>query len=988
MKTHIFTQKFIWITFLFILYSNSILAQQISVTGTVIGTDDEPIIGVSILVKGTTQGVITDLNGNYTINTNSDATLVFSYVGCITQEVAIAGRKKINITLVEDSKALDEVVVIGYAVGNKRSVSGAVDRVTAKDMNLGYIATPIDAIRGKVPGMVISQDGGNVNAEPTVRIRGTSSLSGGNDPLVIIDGVFGSLEMLNTIAAQDIEEVTVLKDASETAQYGSRGAAGVIVVTTAKGKEGVSNITYNGQFGISHAYKQLQMLSPDEWRHVNQTLFSGVGKDLGASTNWMDWVQNSVYTQNNHTVSLTQATKKGSMRATFGINDRTGSVRNTGNTTYYGRFNSNLHGLNNKLSLEFNLSAIYRESKPGSNVWSSAAVYNPTYPSERNPETGIWDIDNNVSSMVVHPGEIMEYDLKNESTRINASARATYKIIDGLSLSAFGSFMYVNANNKAYYPNDVYAYRGNRGRAQVSNRHGKDWMGNIQANYSKEFNKHAINALALVEGQSYYTFNSSVYTEGFDTNYFKYNNLAAGALLSYGNASSGAQKNTLLSYMARLNYMFDNKYVITVNARTDGSSKLGANHKWGFFPSASAAWIISNEEFMKKQKIFSTLKLRAGAGYGVTGNQDAISPLNSLQVLSPNGISSYNNQSVVTYAVASNANPDLKWETKYTFDIGLDFTMFNGRLRGTMDYFHSTTKDLLYTYNVSVPPFTYPTLLANMGEMVNKGFEFSISGEVIKNKKWGLNLSGNVSFLKNKLISLSGAYNGEALTTTDWVVVSSAGGSGLTANTAVTYMAEGYPVGIFRLPVHDGFNQASDGKKTYKFKDLDGDGTIDHSDSGDREILGQVVPKVNMNLNAQLRYKQFDLSVQFNGAFGHKIYNATHLNYNNLNLFPSYNVLKTAPDLGIYDIVHTSYWLEKGDYVNIEYITLGYNIPTKVFKVFSNARIALSCNNVATITGYSGLTPMINSASFQGGVDSRNIYPINRTYTIQLILSF
>lgn len=310
MKTHIFTQKFIWITFLFILYSNSILAQQISVTGTVIGTDDEPIIGVSILVKGTTQGVITDLNGNYTINTNSDATLVFSYVGCITQEVAIAGRKKINITLVEDSKALDEVVVIGYAVGNKRSVSGAVDRVTAKDMNLGYIATPIDAIRGKVPGMVISQDGGNVNAEPTVRIRGTSSLSGGNDPLVIIDGVFGSLEMLNTIAAQDIEEVTVLKDASETAQYGSRGAAGVIVVTTAKGKEGVSNITYNGQFGISHAYKQLQMLSPDEWRHVNQTLFSGVGKDLGASTNWMDWVQNSVYTQNNHTVSLTQANKK------------------------------------------------------------------------------------------------------------------------------------------------------------------------------------------------------------------------------------------------------------------------------------------------------------------------------------------------------------------------------------------------------------------------------------------------------------------------------------------------------------------------------------------------------------------------------------------------------------------------------------------------------------------------------------------------------
>ena len=439
--------------------------------------------------------------------------------------------------------------------------------------------------------------------------------------------------------------------------------------------------------------------------------------------------------------------------------------------------------------------------------------------------------------------------------------------------------------------------------------------------------------------------------------------------------------------MARLNYMFDNRYVITVNARTDGSSKLGADNKWGFFPSASAAWLISNEGFMKNQHVVNNLKLRVG--YGVTGNQDAISPYNSLKLMTPNGTTTYNGATVVTYALDSNPNPDLKWETKYTFDAGIDFAMWKSRFSGTFDIYRSTTKDLLYTYTVPVPPFAYSTLLANMGTMTNNGVELSLRGAVIEKKDWGLTLGGNVAYNANKLVSLSGTYQGQELTTAKYIAKGSASCNGLTSNTNVVYMTEGQPINIFRLPVHDGFNEEANGHKTYKVKDVNGDGGITLDDEGDREQLGQATPKVTASFNAQLRFKNWDLSTQLNGAFGHMIYNFQSLRLSNLSAFPTYNVLKTAPAFGVYNAQHTSYWLEHGDYVNIEYITIGYNLPASKLnlKYIKNLRVALSCNNVATITGYSGMTPMLNGHSLGGGID-QNVFPILRTYTAQLSLKF
>ena len=962
-------------------------AQTKNLSGTVKGEDGQPIAGVAVLIKGTTTGASTDLDGRYSFKySQSNPTLQISCIGYETLEFPVNGKSVIDIVLKEETTALEETVVVGYAVGNKRTITGAIERVTAENMNTGYVSSAVDAINGKVPGLVITQNGGNVTDTPDIRIRGTSSLSGGSTPLVIIDGVFGSVDMLYSLSPEDIQEITVLKDASETAQYGSRGSAGVIVVTTKRGKDGRAEVSYNGQFGISQAVKNLEVLSADEWRATNKNMFSGVGTDMGYNTSWIDWIENKIAFQNNHNLTLSAGNKQSTMLASVGVQDRNGIVRNTGNTNYSARLNATHKALGDKLTLEVNLMGSLRNMDyVDRGIFAGAATYNPTYPSERNKETGWWDYDPNAET-VTHPGDYMDFTRKGEAARVVASGRVSYEIIKGLTASVFGSFNYDNFLSRNYYPYDTKSYRGSRGEANSSYTRNTNSLFNASLNYNREIKKHSINVLGLVEAQKYNYWYNYEKTTGFDTNYFLYNNFQAGSTVKWGDVQSSATDYTLMSYLARVNYMYDNRFVITLNARADGSSKLGTNHKWGFFPSASAAWIISNEKFMKNQTTISNLKIRAG--YGVTGNQDAISPYNSLKLMSPNGTTVYNGSTVTTYALGSNPNPDLKWETKYTFDAGIDFALWQGRFSGALDVYFSRTKDLLYTYKVPVPPFVYTDLLANMGEMTNNGVELSLRGAVIQKKDWGLNLTGNFAYNKNELVSLSGTYQGQDLTTSKYIAVASADCNGLTSNTNVVYMTEGYPINIFRLPVHDGFNVDEQGHKTYKFKDVTGDGNITLDDEGDREYFGQATPKVTANLGAQLRFKQFDLAVQFNGAFGHMIYNFQGLRLSSLGAFPTYNVLKTAPELGVYNAQHTSYWLEKGDYVNIQYITLGYNLPVKKdAKYLKGFRAALSCNNVATITGYTGMTPILNNQQIGAGVD-RNIYPVMRTYTLQLSVRF
>ena len=975
----------------------SAFAQSV-VQGTVKDKSGEPLIGATIQIKGQQGGTVTDLDGVWKLSDlKPGQTIVVSYVGFTNKEIKIGQQRKLNIVLEPDKQDLDEVVVLGSAVGTKRTVSGAVARIGKKDMNQAVAPSAADALKGKVSGVVISQSGGDPMGTTNIRVRGTSSLSGGNDPLVIIDGVYGDMTMFNSLQPGDIESMTILKDASETAQYGSRGAAGVIVVTTREGKDGRSSITYNGTFGVNKVFKNIEMLSADAYRATAKSM-GLTFDDLGGNTNWLDEIERSTGITQNHNLAFSGGNDNGNYRASLGFIQKQGAIRNSDMRNYTAKLDAQQLAFNKKLKLEMGVMGSEYEGKQQydmQKIFYSAASYNPTYPNTKNATTGKWDEDM-LANEIFNPLGQLEIDNRYSVGVVMAHGKATWTIVDGLFLSAFGSYTKANIDLKRYIPTDIRQGELNgNGWAYLNSIQRNDLMGNVQLTFTKDFGKHHIDALAVMEGQRYKTFTHMQQAKGFQTNYFKYNNLQAGANVSWGDVTSDSKEYTLSSYMARVNYMFADRYIVTANLRADGSSKLGSGHKWGWFPSASAAWVISKENFMKDVKWVNNFKLRAG--YGVTGNQDAIDPYTSLALYGPNGVTPVNGTNTTTFAVQSNDNPDLKWETKSTFDVGLDLSLFNSRLNITLDWYTSKTKDLLYNYTVPVPPFTYENLLANMGEMSNHGFEIGIRGDIIKTKDFTFNSGLNLSFQSNKLNSLSGNYKGQELTTSEHIQVARINAAGLTQNYGVTYLIEGQPIGVFYLPHCEGIDK--DGK--YIITDLDQNGNVDTGDSGDRQICGQAIPKAYLGWDFTFNYKNWSLAMQFNGAFGHKIFNGTSMTYSDLSNFPTYNVLADAPARGIKNKVISDYWLENGDYVNFEYLQLSYTFNKQQLKTkyIQNIKLGLAVNNVCTITGYSGLTPMINSASLvqqaEGtttygtlGVDDKRIYPLTRTFSFNVGITF
>lgn len=964
-------------------------AQQITVKGTVKDTKGETIPGTNIVVKGTLRGTSTDIDGNYTIGVNKGDTLIFRFIGYKDAAVIVENNPVINVVLEEDVEKLDEVIVIGYATGSKRTISGAVEKVGRKDMNTGVVANPLQAIKGKVAGVNIMKTGGDPTAGSSIRVRGTTSLSGGNDPLVIIDGVFGDLSMLNAIAPSDIESFTVLKDASETAQYGSRGASGVIVVSTAKGKFGTKSISYDGNFGVETVYDNIEMLSGNEYRQVVKNGNYVNALDRGYSTNFIKEMERTAYTQN-HRLSFSGGTESSNYRASIGVIDQKGILKNNSMRNYTAKLDASQKMFNNKLKLDFGMFASRKElsyTNDYQKTFYSAAAYNPTFPNFKN-ENGKWDEDPNANE-VQNPLGRLEIDDKEDNNWLNANLRLTWNILDELSLSAFGSYSNNVKENSTYIPNDIKAGQSNRGNATRSDNKQNILLGNLTLNYKNTIGKHHMDFLVLGEIQKYMYTGFNVGVRGFGTNYFGYNNLAAGADIKWGDAGSYKNDYGIVSFMGRFNYSYDDRYIATINLRGDGSSKLGENEKWGFFPSGSVAWVISRESFLKDVDLLSNLKVRAG--YGVTGNQDAISPFNSLQLMSPSGVTSVDGIPTVTYGYTRNYNPDLKWEKKEMFDVGIDAAFFDNRLTLTADYYTSKTKDLLYNYDVPQPPFVYGTLLANLGEMRNDGVEVSIGGTPVRTGDWEVNVNANFAWQKNKLLSLSGHYMGQDLSAKKYMNLGGMNGAGfIGGNNQIIYQMVGQPLGVFYLPKCDGLVDNGYGEYSYHIVNLDEDPAIDLSDGKDRYVAGQAMPKYYLGGNVSVRWKQFDVSTQLTGAFGHKIYNGTSLTYMNMSQFPTYNVMKEAPKKNIKDQTVTDYWLERGDYVHFDYITLGWTMNTKNMESIKSLRITFSVNNLATITNYSGLSPMINSNTVGGdlGVDDKRFYPLSRTYSLGLSVNF
>lgn len=980
--------KFLLLCLVGMLMAVQSFAQAITVNGIVKDKTGEAVIGANVVVKGTTNGCITDFDGNFSLEANQGDILVVSFVGYQSQELPAS--TNMQIVLKEDAELLDDVIVIGYATGSQRTVSGAIKRVGREEMNAGVVTNPLQAIKGKIAGVNIAKTGGDPTASASIRVRGTTSLSGGNDPLVIIDGVFGDLSMLNAISPADIESFTVLKDASETAQYGSRGASGVIVVTTIKGKNGTKTLSYDGSFGIETVYKNLEMLDANAYRQIVADRGYANAVDMGYSTNFIEAMQQTGYTQN-HRLSFGAGTESSNYRASIGVIDQKGIILDNYMRNYTAKLDASQTMFNDKVKIDFGMFASKVDKRYVNDyqkTFYSAASFNPTFPDFPN-EDGTWPEDPNANETQNPLGRLTIKDVESNSY-INANARITWTVIDGLKLSAFGSYTYNVKENSKYTPTNIKAGMGQNGIAEKYDNKSGVLLGNFTANYKKAFGKHYIDILGLSELQKYTYSGFNAKAKQFGTNFFEYNNLGAGAEVKYGDVGSFLNGYSLASFMGRFNYSYADKYIATVNMRADGSSKLGANNKWGFFPSASLAWVLKEEAFLKNVDVVSNLKIRTG--YGLTGNQDAISAYNSLRLMSPTGVTTINGKPVTTYGINRNENPDLKWEVKRMFDVGIDAGFFEDRLTATLDYYYSKTSDLLYNYAVPVPPFAFNTLLANLGEMENTGVEVAISGTPLKNKDMELNISANFSWQKNKLLSLSGTYMGQKLNAKEFMNLGGMNGAGfIGGNNQIIYQMVGQPLGVFYLPKCDGIiDMKGNGEYTYHILDIDGQEGIDLSDGKDRYIAGQAIPKFYLGGNVNFRYKQFDIQAQFSGAFGHKIYNGTSLSYMNMSLFPTYNVLTDAPRLNIHDQTVTDYWLERGDYLHIDYVTLGWNLNTQNLKNINSLRVTFSVNNLFTFTNYSGLSPMINSSTVSSslGIDDKQFYPLTRTYSLGLSVNF
>jgi TonB-linked SusC/RagA family outer membrane protein len=878
----------------------------------------------------------------------------------------------------------NSVLTLGYATDSAKNFTGSIEKITGKQIgNKDQISSPIEAMRGRIPGLTVQHGNGSA-ALDAVRLRGTTSLTTGNDPLIIVDGVFGDLSLLESVYPSDIESFTILKDASETSQYGSRGAAGVIEVTTVKGSKGKTRVSYNGSFGIASAYKRLDMLNADGFRSVATDRGISI-LDKGYSTDFQKEIEQTGIQQQHH-IAFSGGNDDGNYRVALGFIDKQGVILHELRRNFTSNMNMSQSLFDGFVKCDLGLFGSIMKNHnlvDYQKTFYSAEAFNPTFPNHKNTESGSWD-QITEASQITNPLAWMEVKDHDANSLLSTHARLTFALPLDFKLAIFGAYTYTDYENSQYLPTSVWAH----GQAYKGNKRTESMLGNAVLTYKKTVGKHYFDALALAELQKdiYSGFCTTV--TNFNTDEFGYNNLQAGALRLWEGTRSYYEDPHLASFMGRLNYTYNDRYLFTLSARTDGSSKFGANHKWGFFPSASAAWVVSNEPFLRGVTAIDNLKIRTG--YGFAGNQNGIDSYTTANLVQPNGVVPIGSTYAVSLANLLNTNHDLKWEVKRTFNAGFDLSLLNGEVLFSFNYYNSKTKDMLYLYDVSVPPFPYNTLLANIGSMRNSGTEISVGFTPIRTNDIDLSINANVSFQHNKLLSLSGEFSGEQISAPEYKAISSLNGAGFHGGyNHIVYQIVGQPLGVFYLPHCTGLKSDGNGGYTYQIADLNNDGKVSIEDGEDRYIAGQAMPKAILGSNISFRYKRIDVALQINGAFGHKIYNGTSLSYMNMNSFPEYNVLRKAPEQNIKDQTATDYWLENGDYVNFDYITVGWRVPLHS-RYFTALRLSLTVNNLATISGYSGLTPMINSSSVNStlGVDDKRNYPLSRTYTIGVNVNF
>ena len=859
--------------------------------------------------------------------------------------------------------------------------------VTADQMNQKQVTNPLEAINGRVAGLTIQKSNNGAAAMNAVRVRGTTSVTGGNDPLIIIDGVFGDLSTLSSIYPSDIESFTVLKDASETAQYGSRGASGVIEVVTKKGAARRATVTYNGSVGVSHVAKNLQLLNATGYRKaVGNT--GDMLIDKGHDTDWQRAIQQTAFLQDHHVAFMGGSDRSG-YRVSLGYMDHDGVIlhdqlRNlTSNMNMHQRMFGDL--LNIEVGMFGNVqkdqTAVYDVQK----TFYSAQAWNPTFGTERNASGG-WD-GFTYANQINHPLALMDSRTNNKTTHLSTHAKLTFTLTPQWTLAVFGAYSHNEVETSQFLPTSIWS----GGKGYRSSAKTESWLGNATLTWDKTFGSHHLNVMGLAEVERDIHTGFYTTTTGFSTNAIGIDAIQSGSVTLWDGTGSYRNAPSIASFMARLSYDYDSRYSLTATMRADGSSKFGDGNKWGYFPSISGSWNIGNEAFLNDVAWLDDLKL--SVGYGLAGNLGAVDSYMTQNLLTPAGIAPVGETLAVTFDELRNANPDLKWEVKHSFNAGVSASLLGNRIIASLDFYTSKTTDMLYLYNVGVPPFSFNKLLDNLGTMRNSGVELAVGFTPLTTRDMELNINANVAYQHNKLLSLSGYYKDywlEAPGEVDLVNLNGAGFHG--GNNHIVYQMVGQPLGVFYLPHCTGLKSDGQGGYVYDIADLDGSGDVDIANGKDRRVCGQAMPKVLLGSNINFRFKQWDVALQVNGAFGHKIYNGTALTYMNMNSLPGYNVLSDATGQNIKDQTATDYWLERGDYIDFDYLTLGWNVPLgrQLARTISRLRLALTVEHLGTITGYSGLTPMINSSSVSGtlGVDDKNVYPVTRSYYLGVTITF
>jgi len=969
------------------LKTQNILYQKQTVSGIITDENGLPLPGASVIEEGTRNGMVTDFDGKYKLTVESSASvIVVSFVGYKEKKV-VASQNVINIQLIPDATDLQEIVVVGYGTTVKKDVTGAVSTIAAKDMNQGAIVNPLQLISGKAAGVNITQIGSEPGSGPSVRIRGIGSLIGGNDPLVVVDGIQGNMDLLNQVPPSEIESIDVLKDASATAVYGSRGAPGVIIVTTKKNKAGRTTLEYTGSTSLDFIPKKLDMLSADQWWQTAQTVGVPSSANHASDTDWYGLLTQTGVTQT-HSLAFGGGTDKFSYRASITAILQDGVVINTGNKKYIGRVQATQTALDDKLKLSFNLTNGINNTDSSignigtaaysSNLITNAYLMRPTDP-VFNPD-GSYFTDPNVFQYLNPYAAAQTVTNEKQEDNLFGSLKADLDLAKGLTFGWFGSWRKTNSSIGYFLPvesTNAYAISQN-GYANIKNEKQNERLMNASLTYKRTFGIHSINALALYEWQNQTYQGNYTQAKGFVSDKTTYNALQLGDLSKVASGDIESYKNdrTLVSFLGRVNYTLLNRYLFTGSFRRDGSSVFGVNNKWGDFPSASVAWQINKESFMGTQNLFNELKLRVG--YGVTGNQQGLLPQNSLSLVGRQGLAYFGGSLITNFGISQNANADLQWETKKQTNIGLDFALLDNRLRGTVDVYDATTDNLLLDYTVPQPPYAYNTIKANVGSISNKGLEVSLAYDLIRTENSTLTLGGNVSFMKNKVLKLSGSINGVPLNT-DYV--------GWGAPNSL--LVEGKPVGAFYPLQHTGVN--SNGVETVL--DRNGDGAIDQGvTSADRYYAGTALPTYTFAFNPTYRYKNFDASMLWRGSGGNKVYNQLNQTLSMLENTGKSNLLQSGVDKGIRTSTYASdVWLEDGSFIRLENVTAGYSFRF-TDKYVDSIRLSLTGNNLLLITDYTGIDPELNISGSGKSEDNfggdKGIYPRTRSIAFGLSVKF